>query len=187
MTWYPESYVDKVPMTNMNMRPDPATGYPGRTYRFYTGDTVYSFGDGLSYSKVNHHLVHAPKLVSIPLGEGHVCLSSKKCKSIELVDEQSCANLAFDIHLRVKNVGNMEGSHSVFLFSSPPSVHNAPQKHLLGFEKVFLGAQSESLVKFKVDVCKDLSVVDELGSRKVALGPHVLHVGDLKHSLSVRI
>ncbi|KAH7518533.1 hypothetical protein FEM48_Zijuj09G0181700 [Ziziphus jujuba var. spinosa] len=185
MTWYPQSYVDKVPMTNMNMRPDPATGYPGRTYRFYTGETVYSFGDGLSYSKVNHHLVRAPKLVSIPLEEGHVCHSSK-CKSVDLI-EQSCQNLAFDVHLRVKNVGKLSGSHTVFLFSSPPSVHNSPQKHLLGFEKVFLGAQTEALVRFKVDVCKDLSVVDEVGSRKVALGPHVLHVGDLKHSLNVRI
>ncbi|RVW22014.1 Beta-xylosidase/alpha-L-arabinofuranosidase 2 [Vitis vinifera] len=37
MTWYPQSYIDKVPMTNMNMRPDPASGYPGRTYRFTLG------------------------------------------------------------------------------------------------------------------------------------------------------
>ncbi|KAL8097527.1 hypothetical protein AgCh_030595 [Apium graveolens] len=30
MSWYPQSYVNDVNMTNMNMRPDPATGYPGR-------------------------------------------------------------------------------------------------------------------------------------------------------------
>ena len=66
-------------------------------------------------------------------------------------------------------------------------MHKSPQKHLLGFEKVSLTGKSESLVRFKVDVCKDLSVVDELGSRKVALGQHVLHVGSLKYSLSVRI
>ncbi|KAK6916070.1 Fibronectin type III-like domain [Dillenia turbinata] len=185
MTWYPQSYVDKVPMTNMNMRPDPATGYPGRSYRFYTGPTVYTFGDGLSYSQFSHHLVRAPKLLSIPLEEGHICHTSK-CKSIDVV-QQTCQNLAFDIHLRVRNAGSMSGSHTVFLFSSPPAVHNAPQKHLLGFEKVFLESQSEGIVRFKVDACKDLSVVDEVGSRKVALGLHVLHVGNLKHSLNVRI
>uniref|UniRef100_A0A5B7B2L2 Putative beta-xylosidase/alpha-L-arabinofuranosidase 2-like n=1 Tax=Davidia involucrata TaxID=16924 RepID=A0A5B7B2L2_DAVIN len=185
LTWYPQSYADKVPMTNMNMRPDPSTGYPGRTYRFYTGETIYTFGDGLSYSQFKHHLAQAPKLVSIPLEEGHVCHTSR-CKSIDVV-EQSCQNLALNIHLRVKNVGKMSGSHTVFLFSTPPSVHNSPQKHLLGFEKVFLTGQTEALVRFKVDVCKDLSVVDELGSRKVALGPHVLHVGSLKYSLNVRI
>ncbi|OMO86875.1 hypothetical protein COLO4_20868 [Corchorus olitorius] len=185
MTWYPQAYVDKVPMTNMNMRPDPSNGYPGRTYRFYTGPTIYTFGDGLSYSTLSHKLVKAPHLVSIPLEENHVCHSSD-CKTIDAV-EQSCKNLAFDIHLRVQNMGKYSGSHTVFLFSTPPSVHNSPRKHLLGFEKVFLPAKSQSLVRFKVDVCKDLSVVDELGSRKVALGQHILHVGDLKHSLSVRI
>ncbi|PQM39647.1 hypothetical protein Pyn_29493 [Prunus yedoensis var. nudiflora] len=185
MTWYPQSYVDKVPMTNMNMRPDASNGYPGRTYRFYTGETVYSFGDGLGYSAFNHKLVRAPKLVSIPLEEGHVCHSSS-CKSLDVVQER-CENLAFDIHLGVKNTGSMSGGHTVLLFSSPPSVHNSPQKHLLGFEKVFLSAQREELVRFKVDVCKHLSVVDELGNRKVALGQHVLHVGSLKHSFSVGI
>lgn len=185
MTWYPQSYIDKVPMTNMNMRPDPASGYPGRTYRFYTGETIYTFGDGLSYTQFNHHLVQAPKSVSIPIEEGHSCHSSK-CKSVDAVQE-SCQNLAFDIHLRVNNAGNISGSHTVFLFSSPPSVHNSPQKHLLGFEKVFVTAKAEALVRFKVDVCKDLSIVDELGTQKVALGLHVLHVGSLKHSLNVRI
>ncbi|XVF67165.1 hypothetical protein PTKIN_Ptkin10aG0098700 [Pterospermum kingtungense] len=185
MTWYPQSYVDKVPMTNMNMRPDPSKGYPGRTYRFYTGETVYTFGDGLSYSKFSHQLFKAPQQVSIPLEEDHVCRSSE-CKSVDAV-EQRCKNLAFDIHLRVQNKGKYSGRDTIFLFFTPPSVHKSPQKHLLGFEKVALAGKSESLVRFKVDVCKDLSVVDELGTRKVALGKHVLHVGSLKHSLSVRI
>ncbi|KAK2437393.1 putative beta-D-xylosidase [Trifolium repens] len=185
MTWYPQSYVDKVPMTNMNMRPDPATGYPGRTYRFYKGETVFSFGDGISYSTFEHKLVEAPQLVSVPLSEDHVCRSSE-CKSLDVAGEH-CQNLAFDIHLRIKNKGKMSSSQTVFLFSTPPAVHNAPQKHLLAFEKIHLIGKSEALVSFKVDVCKDLSVVDELGNRKVALGQHMLHVGDLKHPLGVMI
>ncbi|KAI4296323.1 hypothetical protein L6164_036290 [Bauhinia variegata] len=81
----------------------------------------------------------------------------------------------------------MAKSHTVFLFTSPPPLHNAPQKHLLAFEKVHLVGKSETIVRFKVDVCKDMSVVDELGNRKVALGQHTLHVGDLKYPLSLRI
>ncbi|KAL5054593.1 hypothetical protein RYX36_035275 [Vicia faba] len=185
MTWYPQSYVDKVPMTNMNMRPDPATGYPGRSYRFYKGETVYSFGDGISYSTFEHKLVKAPQLVSVPLSEDHVCRSSE-CKSLDVADEH-CQNLAFDIHLRIKNRGKMSSSQTVLLFSTPPAVHNAPQKHLVAFEKVQLTGKSEAVISFKVDVCKDLSVVDELGNTKVALGEHMLHVGDLKHSLGVMI
>lgn len=186
MTWYPQSYVDKVPMTNMNMRPDPATGYPGRTYRFYTGATVYTFGDGMSYTAFSHHLDQAPELVSVSLDLNHACKISNKCKSVDAL-EQTCQDLGFDIHLRVKNSGTMSGSHTVFLFSSPPSVHGSPRKHLLGFEKVFVMAGSETPVKFSVDVCRDLGMVDELGARKIALGQHVLHVGDLKHSLGVGV
>ncbi|KAF5823710.1 putative glycosidase [Helianthus annuus] len=156
-SWYPQSYTEKVNMTDMNMRPDPTTGYPGRTYRFYKGDTVYTFG--------------------------HECRLSK-CKSIDAV-EQTCKNLAFNIHLRVTNRGTKGGSHTVLLFSSPPSVHGAPQKHLLGFRKVHLAPRQQSVVRFGVDVCKDLSLVDEVGNKKVALGQHVLHVGNLKHSLNV--
>ncbi|XP_047315106.1 beta-xylosidase/alpha-L-arabinofuranosidase 2-like [Impatiens glandulifera] len=187
MSWYPQSYVDKVPMTNMNMRPDPTTGYPGRTYRFYTGETVYTFGDGLSYTSFNHHIAQAPKLISIPLGLDHTCRSSK-CRSIDILDEPTCQNVSFSIRMRVKNVGGMSGGQTLFLFTSPPSVHNAPRKHLLGFEKVkMLRPKEEGSVSFKVDVCKDLSVVDEVGNRKIALGQHLLHVGDLKHSLNIRI
>ncbi|KAL9224294.1 hypothetical protein vseg_000346 [Gypsophila vaccaria] len=185
MTWYPQSYAEKVPMTNMNMRPDPSTGYPGRSYRFYKGETVFCFGDGLSYSTFTHNLVKAPTQVSIPLQEDHECHSST-CKSVDAVGDH-CQNTAFDIHLTVRNNGTMAGGHTVFLFSSPPSVHNAPQKHLLRFEKVFLDAEREGVVKFNVDVCKHLSVVDEAGNRKVALGVHQLHIGDLKHSLNVKI
>lgn len=185
MTWYPQSYVEKVPMTNMNMRADPATGYPGRTYRFYKGETVFSFGDGMSFGTVEHKIVKAPQLVSVPLAEDHEC-RSLECKSLDVADKH-CQNLAFDIHLSVKNMGKMSSSHSVLLFFTPPNVHNAPQKHLLGFEKVQLAGKSEGMVRFKVDVCNDLSVVDELGNRKVPLGDHMLHVGNLKHSLSVRI
>ncbi|KAK3141365.1 hypothetical protein QOZ80_4BG0332950 [Eleusine coracana subsp. coracana] len=186
VTWYPESFT-KIPMTDMRMRPDESSGYPGRTYRFYTGDTVYAFGDGLSYTSFAHSLVAAPpKQVSLPLAEGHTCLAAEECASVEAEGEH-CDGLAFDVRLRVHNAGEVAGGHTVFLFSSPPAVHNAPAKHLLGFDKVALAPGQTALVAFKVDVCKDLSVVDELGKRKVALGSHTLHVGDLKHSISLNV
>ncbi|XP_057784944.1 beta-xylosidase/alpha-L-arabinofuranosidase 2-like [Salvia miltiorrhiza] len=183
MTWYPQSYADTVDMADMNMRPNPTTGFPGRTYRFYKGPTVFSFGDGLSYTTFNYELLATPKHISLALEEGHACRSSE-CKSIDVVEE-ICKDLGLDIHLRVKNEGEMRGSHTVFLFSSPPQLHNAPQKQLLGFQKLHLEAGGEGLAQFDVDVCKHLSVVDENGKRKVVLGDHLLHVGSLKHSLTV--
>lgn len=187
MTWYPQSFAEKVTMTNMNMRPDEATGHPGYTYRFYKGETVYPFGFGLSYSSHVYRLVKAPEFVSIPLDQfaTNVCLSSN-CKSINVV-KHVCRKLVFDVDLRITNVGEMEGSHIVLLFSSPPTIHNAPQKQLVDFRKVFLGSRRQSVVSFKVDVCNHLSVVDEDGNKKIALGEHVLHIGDLKHTLNLHI
>ncbi|KQJ84878.1 beta-D-xylosidase 4 [Brachypodium distachyon] len=186
VTWYPASFADKVPMTDMRMRPDNSTGYPGRTYRFYTGETVFAFGDGLSYTTMSHNLVAAPPSeVSMQLAEGHAC-HTKECASVEAAGDH-CEGMAFEVRLRVHNTGEMAGAHTVLLFSSPPAVHNAPAKHLLGFEKLNLEPGQAGVAAFKVDVCKDLSVVDELGNRKVALGGHTLHVGDLKHTLNLGV
>ena len=185
MTWYPQSFADKVPMTDMNMRPNPGTGYPGRSYRFYTGDVVYAFGDGLSYSQFEHHLVAAPKKVAVQLEAGHECLSHR-CKSVELSGDR-CRELVFDVKMRVKNSGKHNGGHTVMLYSTPPAGRGSPRRQLVAFEKVFLGAEEERMVDFSVDVCRDLSLADEMGVRKVALGEHLLHVGTLKHSLSLRV
>lgn len=59
VSWYPEEYT-KISMTDMRMRPDSSQGYPGRTYRFYTGNTIYDFGYGLSYSNFKHSFLSAP-------------------------------------------------------------------------------------------------------------------------------
>ncbi|XP_010452969.1 PREDICTED: beta-D-xylosidase 3-like [Camelina sativa] len=190
MTWYPQSYVEKVPMSNMNMRPDKPNGYPGRTYRFYAGETVYAFGDTLSYTTFDHRLIKAPRLVSLSLDKSHPCRSSE-CQSLDAIGPH-CENAdeggsGFEVQLNVKNAGDREGSHTVFLFTTPPAIHGSPIKHLLGFEKVRLGKNEEAVVRFNVDVCKDLSVVDEIGTRKIALGHHLLHVGSLKHSLNITV
>ncbi|CAH9074703.1 unnamed protein product [Cuscuta epithymum] len=184
-TWYPQSFADSVSMVDMRMRPDPKTAYPGRTYRFYTGPVLFKFGYGLSYTKFKHTLVRAQESVSLSLKPGHFCQSTT-CESIETTDE-ICTGSAFDFQLSVKNVGTVSGAHTVLLFSSPPAVHNAPRKQLVGFEKVGLIPNQEEIVTFSLDICKHLSVVDEFGKRRVALGPHVLHAGNLKHPLNVRI
>ena len=55
-TWYKASYAEQCHMTDMNMRPETKPEFPGwpvcigRTYRFFKGDPVFKFGDGLSYT-----------------------------------------------------------------------------------------------------------------------------------------
>ncbi|KAL8201216.1 hypothetical protein R6Q57_012555 [Mikania cordata] len=174
MTWYPQFFAEMVNMTNMNMRPNLTTRHPGYTYRFYRGTTVYPFGYGLSYSRFVQWLVRAPKLVQLSTDDLDQVCHYPECETVE-VGDGVCRNLGFEVVIGVKNVGEMDGSYSVLLFSYPPPwVHNIPQLQLLDFEKVFLGPQEVRLVRFQVDGCKHLSVVDEDGNRKVALGEHVL-------------
>ena len=56
LTWYEAEYVNKLPLTSMQLRPDDTHGYPGRTYKFFNGSTVFPFGYGLSYTKFNYTL-----------------------------------------------------------------------------------------------------------------------------------
>ncbi|GAQ85726.1 Glycosyl hydrolase family protein [Klebsormidium nitens] len=66
VTWYPQAFVESVPMTDMRMRPDPERGYPGRSYRFYTPlrpdlAPIFEFGHGLSYSRFEYPDLTAPE------------------------------------------------------------------------------------------------------------------------------
>ncbi|KAM0031610.1 putative glycosidase [Helianthus debilis subsp. tardiflorus] len=179
MTWYPQSYAENIAMTNMNMRADPTTSYPGRSYRFYRGETVYPFGYGLSYSLYVHHLIKAPTHLQVPINKTDTSFSAT---------DGVCNKLTFDVDIIVTNIGKMSGSHTVLLFSYPPQViHNSPHKQLLDFKKVQLGPWNHTSVSFKIDVCKQMSVVDKDGNRKVALGRHVLQIGDLKHNISFKV
>lgn len=72
VSWYPEAYT-KISMTNMQMRPDSPSSYPGRTFRFYTGETIYSFGYGLSYSKFQHSFAVAPSSLTAPSVHEQLC------------------------------------------------------------------------------------------------------------------
>ncbi len=50
-TVYQADFVNQVSMEDMGMRPNGTTN-PGHTYRFFTGNPVYTFGHGLSYVSI---------------------------------------------------------------------------------------------------------------------------------------
>jgi beta-glucosidase-like glycosyl hydrolase len=49
-TFYPADYVNQISFFDMSMRTP-----PGRTYKFYTGEPIYWFGDGLSYTTFSYN------------------------------------------------------------------------------------------------------------------------------------
>ncbi|XP_057965994.1 probable beta-D-xylosidase 5 [Malania oleifera] len=196
-TWYPQEYADQVPMTDMNMRANTSQNFPGRTYRFYTGKPVYPFGHGLSYSTFSKFIKAAPSTILIPVtstSTPFTILSSIFTTAIE-ASTVNCTNLQFDVVISVRNKGLRDGDHVVLLFWEPPGaagVAGAPNVQLVGFERVKVKQGKAETVTLRVDVCKDLSLADEEGKRKLVTGQHTLVVGSpgerrVRHHFIVRL
>ncbi|KAF8394645.1 hypothetical protein HHK36_020861 [Tetracentron sinense] len=186
MTWYPQDYLAKVPMTTMGMRSDPSRGYPGRTYRFYKGPVVYPFGHGMSYTNFVYTIVKAPTIVAVPLDGRHTFRNSTISGKAIRVTHAKCNGLSLGVHVNVRNTGSKDGSHTVLVFSAPPAGHCAPHKQLVAFDKVNVAAGSQQRVRINIHVCKYLSVVDKSGIRRIPMGEHSLHIDDLRHSVSLQ-
>ena len=196
-TWYPQEYTEQVPMTDMNMRANTSTNFPGRTYRFYTGKTVYSFGHGLSYSAFSNFVVSAPITVVIKPARS-ILLGGNRSSALALgqaidVLAVECANLTLDLVVGVRNSGPRDGSHVVLAFWKPASgVAGAPGVQLVGFERVEVARGKTQAVMLSIDVCKGLSLVDSEGNRKLVTGQHTLVIGSpserqVKHRFNVRL
>ncbi|XVF38825.1 hypothetical protein REPUB_Repub20aG0135500 [Reevesia pubescens] len=186
MTWYPQDYVAKVPMTNMGMRP--SKGYPGRTYRFYKGPVVFPFGHGLSYTNFKQSLAIAPTELSVLLNTNSFATKNSTFSSNAVrVKHANCDSLSLPVHIDVENTGNMDGTNTLLVFSTPPAAGKwSPNKQLIGFHRVHVVAGSKQQVKINIHACKHLSVVDEFGIRRIPMGSHSLYIGDLKHSISLQ-
>ncbi|THG15887.1 hypothetical protein TEA_022373 [Camellia sinensis var. sinensis] len=150
MTWYPQDYLAKAPMTNMAMRANPSSGYPGRTYRFYKGPVVFPFGHGMSYTTFAHELAHAPTTVSVPLTSLYGLQNSTTFNNGIRVTHTNCDTLILGIHIDVKNTGDMDGTHTMLVFSTPPVGKWGANKQLIGFKKVHVVARGRQRVKIHV-------------------------------------
>ncbi|KAG6487661.1 beta-D-xylosidase 1-like [Zingiber officinale] len=189
VTWYPQFYVDKVAMTDMAMRANPSTGYPGRSYRFYSGPVVYPFGHGLSYSVFTHSLVLAPSRLSVRLAGTQTnplnSLNSTTNRAVR-VKHARCNGLAVPVHVDVTNAGDRDGAHAVLVYWRPPAGHAAAARQLVAFEKVHVAAGERVRVALGLDVCTDLTVADVYGVRRIPLGDHSFEIGELTHTLSLQ-
>ncbi|KAG7582568.1 Glycoside hydrolase family 3 C-terminal domain superfamily [Arabidopsis suecica] len=193
-TWYSQEFAEKVAMTDMNMRPNSTSGFPGRSYRFYTGKPIYKFGYGLSYSSFSTFVLSAPSIIHI---KTNPILNLNKTTSID-ISTVNCHDLKIRIVIGVKNHGLRSGSHVVLVFWKPPKCSKTlvgggvPQTQLVGFERVDVGRSMTEKVTVEFDVCKALSLVDTHGKRKLVTGHHTLVIGSnsdqqIYHHLNVRL
>lgn len=186
-TWYPQQYVDQLPMTDMNMRANATANLPGRTYRFYSGKTVYPFGHGLSYSSFSKFIISAPSTVLIKYNRNNIYFSDAQAIDVTTIN---CKDLHFDVVIGVNNSGPMDGSHVVLMFWKPPraSAAGAPNVQLVGFDRADVKRGKTKNVTVRIDVCKRLNLVDTHGKRKLVMGQHTLIVGSpSEHQVRYRL
>ncbi|MGB8012110.1 MAG: glycoside hydrolase family 3 C-terminal domain-containing protein [Terriglobales bacterium] len=122
-----------------------------RTYRYFEGQPLFSFGYGLSYSKFSY---------------SNLKLSASELKAGDPL------NLEVDI----KNTSDRAGDEVAELYLHFPKSPGVPIRALRGFARVHIGAGETQHVAFTLQA-RDLSQVNEAGDRIVAAGPHSISVG----------
>ncbi|XVF40841.1 hypothetical protein PTKIN_Ptkin01aG0148800 [Pterospermum kingtungense] len=195
ITWYHNDYVDKLPMSSMPLRPVDSLSYPGRTYKFFNGSTVYPFGYGLSYTTFSYKLItsrNAP--INIKLDRLQHCRNldykdkkfEQPCPAV-LVDDIICDNeITFEV--QVQNTGDRDGSEVLMVYSKPPEgIIGTHIKQVVGFERVFVPAKQSQKVKFVLDACKSLRIVDNKGYTLLPSGLHKILLGTSPEAIQVNV
>jgi beta-glucosidase len=123
----------------------------GRTYRYFTGEALYPFGYGLSYSNFKY--------------------SNLK------VTSASVTGKSLSVSVEVQNTGARDGDEVIELYVKHPDTGiKVPVHSLEGFDRVFLKAGQKQLVHFTL-LPRQLSVVNEDGSRTEIPGKLELYAG----------
>jgi beta-D-xylosidase 4 len=165
LTWYPESFTKQVPITDYGMRPNTKTGNPGRTYRFFTGEPVFKFGEGLSYTQFDA-VLKAPTKVSTKYFDDDLTLHALSKK------------VATTVSVTSRNTGERAGDNVVLVFASPPGAgeNGRPLRSLVAFDRVSLAPGEEKKSLLTIDA-QHLTLATGLSQRETVPGPWKLWVG----------
>jgi beta-glucosidase len=123
----------------------------GRTYRYFEGEPLFSFGYGLSYTTFGYKDL---KLPGRPIAAGE------------------------DLHasVTVTNTGKVGGDEVVQLYLKFPGVAGAPNKALRGFQRIHLEPGASQDIQFDLKP-RDLSIVTDAGEPEVPAGQFTVEVG----------
>ncbi len=166
ISFYPASYVDAVSMFDMQMRPSPTN--PGRTYKFYTGQTVFEFGYGLSYTTFNYSWYNDSinSIVSIE------SLTNYKSNESKVLFQSYRVN--------VTNTGDVPGNDVVLAYVKPPQESlndpSPPIKKLFGFERVHLNVGETTQVYFPLNI-QSLLTIGRDGTKWIEPGLYRILIG----------
>lgn len=123
----------------------------GRTYRYFSGEPLYSFGFGLSYTRFEYSV-----------GE----LSTTHLR----------AGKPLSVSFTVKNTGDRDGDEVVEVYLESEKTAGAPRRTLAGFQRVFVTHGASKTVRLVIDP-RQLSRVSSDGTRAVCAGKYHLFIG----------
>ncbi len=123
----------------------------GRTYRYFSGEPLWPFGYGLSYTNFSY------SDLSLPSG---------------LIN----AGDPLDASATVTNTGKLAGDEVVQLYLKFPDVPGAPIRALRGFQRVHLDPGASQKIEFHLNA-RDLSMVTDLGDIIVPQGRYTVSIG----------
>jgi beta-glucosidase len=123
----------------------------GRTYRYFSGEPLYAFGYGLSYTNFRYSNLSFDK------------------NTLNATDDLTAS-------VDVKNDGAVAGDEVVEIYLTHPGVDGAPLRALAGFQRVHVEAGATQHVQVTISN-RQLSVVDAEGNRKIVPGDLSVWVG----------
>jgi beta-glucosidase len=129
-------------------------GMKGRTYRYFTGEPLYPFGFGLSYTKFSY---------------ANLKLSSKKIKAGDEIQ----------VSVDVANAGSRAGDEVVQLYLNSTLVNEsaiAPIRSLAGVRRVFLKPGQKEKVSFTITPTQMMTIYNS-GKKVIEAGDFVVSVG----------
>jgi beta-glucosidase len=123
----------------------------GRTYRYFTGEPLWPFGYGLSYTSFTY-------------------------SGLNLQQSGINAGDPLNASVTVTNTGKVAGDEVVQLYLKFPDVAGAPIRALRGFQRIHLEPGASQKVDFHLN-SRDLSMVTESGDIIVAQGKYTISIG----------
>ncbi|WP_207425295.1 glycoside hydrolase family 3 C-terminal domain-containing protein [Pedobacter sp. SYSU D00535] len=122
-----------------------------RTYRYFTGKPLYSFGHGLSYTSFSYSDLKLPQVIK--------------------------AGAAVPVSVKVTNTGKRDGEEVVQLYLTHAAQGiKTPIRALKGFQRIHLKSGESKVVSFMLRP-QDLKVIDQNGAAKDVQGRIVVSVG----------
>jgi beta-glucosidase len=122
-----------------------------RTYRYFTGTTLWGFGYGLSYTKF-------------------------RWSEVRLSTERLAAGEPLTVDAEVENTGAAKGDAVSEVYLKTPTSATAPIHALVGFVRTPLNGHEKQRVRVTIDP-RSLSTVASDGTRSIEAGEYTVFIG----------